>query len=1470
MMNVHIGWKYALGSVAFVSLFLYLLVAVWINPLLEETARKSISLALGDKYELNSIDVSLQLWNQDLKIQDAIISLDSSATEQLSYTDSLEENRFEVEIPFFEIKDLDYQKLFQEKELHIGKVILEKPTIKWWDVHSPDTVVVVQDSSTKIDLSALTADADLFPLISKQLNSLRIDEVQFQNGELSYFQPNGKGQNQIIADDFSLQIENLLIDSTSHEVSQKAFLADEVKLEISLKDSRWVLPDSSYQIDVGSFGISTPDQLMYAQNVSLQPLQLPDSSHPANSLDISIPRIGLEGVNLEEILTGETLDINHLKLRQPSITLYNGQKTTTSKNLQLPNLYQLIAPKYEALRIDTFSIENGQLVRKEKPDEVTNTLFINHLNSSFRDILIDSLSQHQQDKLFYSEDIEVSIADAGLSLEKAGFIIRVDSLEFSRADKSLKLVDSWLIPTDQNKADVLEAHVPSLSVKGINLPEIWYERQIAIEELLLDSAEVSLTDYPSRRKATLNAIATNDYEKLLNDVFKGFEAERITFKDAKFFLNDKKEKPINAFTANDINLDLLDLTLTPKMIIGQKPLQVEDVMLEFDLADTYITLPDSNYRISLDNFEFSSAREVLEIEALKVVPTLRTDSDTILYSIDLPGFRVQGFDFGAMYFHRNLTLDSLQLTYPALSINDYIDRPPSPLPRMSDVEFFPLIKNYLDTLWVKHMDIQHAAISQSLRRGDTLRAQNFPDISLTMKNFYLDSTISMTRDNILFAEDIDMHIRDYAVNLPDSLNRLEMKDLHYSTGNEFFLVDSLSIHPYKDIGPDQQRTDIDIPRLALQGINAFEILADKQAHLERLYVNRPEISVDIKSPKASNQTDSANQQLDLYPLLAPFVEEIQIDEILFFQGKLDLSSKNELFNPFHANNIYFSIQNFEVDSSSISNLQKPFFADTITLDIDVEPYAIYFPDRKYELTFNDIRLSTSDSLLQIAGIKLAPTEYETGSAVDLTLSLPAIKLEGINFTEIYLDRIVNLKRVRLEKPNIQLFQNKALQRDRDVSSTFSGLDQRKIISLDPYPGIKNIFKAINIEEWGLSHGTFSFFSPVSSGIAIADFSLFAENFSLNENSYRDLDNGYLFNEELAISARNFEIPLADTAMYRLKTSEIGFSTSEQLIYVDSLQLIPKYDRREFSIRTGVITDRFELDVNRIEVGGFDFPAFLRTAAIKATSVHAIHPDFRVYKDMRWPFPVGKRPDMPQTTLRELSFPFHLDTVLVSDGSILFEQRVAKTTNLARFSLTHMDADIFTITNDPLFVAQGATTQLAAHMYVMDKAELDVNISMPLGDTANYHTFKGALGPMPADSLNPILEPIAFLTIKSGDIQKIDWNFEANNQSSRGKMRFHYNDLKVSLLNKKEGKKQGFGGFLGSTLANTFVVRRNNPTLRIMRVGRIAFDREINKAFITYWIKSVVSGMQSSVGLHKKDEKFRILKDDKKAEGEEAI
>ncbi|MEM6766526.1 MAG: hypothetical protein AAF655_16445 [Bacteroidota bacterium] len=1465
-MNVHIGWKYALGSAAFIFLFLYLLVAVWINPLLEETARRSISLALGDDYQLHSIDVNLQLWNQDLKIQDAIISLDSSTKEQLLSSQVIGDDHFEVEIPFFEIKDLDYQKLFREKELHIGKLILQEPIIKWWDVSS-DSDTTTKDTSQQIDFRALASSIDLFPLISKQLNKLKIEEVQFKHGALNYYQTASQEKNRILADDFSLLIKNFTIDSTNQPTSRNAYIADEVELDISLAGSKWMLPDSSYQIEISSFGISTLDQLMFAQDVSFVPVRIPDNIDSSSAISISIPSISLEGVTLSEILFGEKFEIDNFKLRQPSISLLKGENTTTPQNLDLPDPYDFIKGRYKALQIDTFSIENGSFVRKDHPDDITHSLFINHLNSSFRNIYIDSLSQYQKDKLFYTDDLDISLADAGLQLPNAGFIIKVDSLTFSRADQRLELAETWLIPTDHSKADVLEAHIPSLSVTGINLAQIWYERTIDLESLLLDQAEVSLTDYPSRRKDKLKAIATKDYEKLLNEAFKGFSAERISFQDAKFYLNDKKERPINAFTANDIDLDILALTLTPSMILGEKPLQVADVMLDFDLADSYITLPDSNYQISLDNIEFSSSKEFLEIDSLKVVPTLPSESDTVLYSLSLPKFRLQGFDFGEAYFDGNLTMDSLILSQPALAIDDFVDRPPSPLPRMSDVAFFPLIENYLDTLWIKHLDIQHAQISQTLHREEASTQQAFPDISLVMRHFYLDSTVTMGRDNILFAEDIDMHIRDYGINLPDSLNRLEMKDLHYSTGNEFFLVDSLSIHPYKELSEEDQRTDIDIPRLALQGINAFEILADKQAHLERLYLNSPHISLGLKADKHPlNDSLAPIQQLDLYPIIEPFVQDVRVDEILFHMGKLDLSSRDELFNPFHANNIYFSIQNFEVDSTSITNLQKPFFADTITLDVDIDPYAIYFPDKKYELTFRDVSLSTSDSTLKVAGIKLSPTEENTGSPVDMTLSLPALTLEGINFTEIYLDRLVNLKKVKMERPNIQLFQNENVQKATTASSNFSGIDQKKIIPSDPFPGIKDMLSAIAIQEWELSHGTFSLLSPTSRGIVVADFSLAADNFLLDANAYQKLEESYLFNEEVSLSVREFEIPLADDAMYRLKTQELGLSTSKGSLYIDSLQLIPKYSRRNFSIRTGVVTDRFELDVNRIEVSGFDFAAYLRTAAIKASSVHAVQPDFRVYKDMRWPFPVGKRPVLPQATLRKLTFPFHLDTMLVSDGSVLFEQRVAKTTNLARFSLTHMDADIFSLTNDPIFIAQGATTQLAANMYVMDKAKLAVNISMPLGDTSNYHTFKGVMGPMPADSLNPILEPIAFLTIKSGDIQKIDWDFEADNQSSSGKMRFHYNDLKVSLLNKKEGKKQGVAGFLGSSLANTFVVRRNNPTLRIMRVGRIEFEREINKAFIVYWIKSVVSGLQSSVGLHKKDEKFRILKDTDKQPG----
>ena len=94
------------------------------------------------------------------------------------------------------------------------------------------------------------------------------------------------------------------------------------------------------------------------------------------------------------------------------------------------------------------------------------------------------------------------------------------------------------------------------------------------------------------------------------------------------------------------------------------------------------------------------------------------------------------------------------------------------------------------------------------------------------------------------------------------------------------------------------------------------------------------------------------------------------------------------------------------------------------------------------------------------------------------------------------------------------------------------------------------------------------------------------------------------------------------------------------------------------------------------------------------------------------------------------------------------------------------------------------------------------------------------------------------------------------------MRLYYDSLKVVIIDKKrlydedtfDQKK------MASFLANTFV-RGKNPRGGFLRIGKIYYESEENKGIVGHWVRSLVGGIRSSVGLDKKDERerFNVIK-----------
>jgi hypothetical protein len=116
-------------------------------------------------------------------------------------------------------------------------------------------------------------------------------------------------------------------------------------------------------------------------------------------------------------------------------------------------------------------------------------------------------------------------------------------------------------------------------------------------------------------------------------------------------------------------------------------------------------------------------------------------------------------------------------------------------------------------------------------------------------------------------------------------------------------------------------------------------------------------------------------------------------------------------------------------------------------------------------------------------------------------------------------------------------------------------------------------------------------------------------------------------------------------------------------------------------------------------------------------------------------------------------------------------------------------------------------------------------------------------------LNQITKPLGLVRINRGNIDKLKFNFKANNQAAKGTVAFSYYDLSVALMkNDPEKDHLVTRGFL-SFLANALIIKSENPGVD----GKLApvtvnYSRPANTSFFNMIWKSLFTGIKYSIGI----------------------
>ena len=513
----------------------------------------------------------------------------------------------------------------------------------------------------------------------------------------------------------------------------------------------------------------------------------------------------------------------------------------------------------------------------------------------------------------------------------------------------------------------------------------------------------------------------------------------------------------------------------------------------------------------------------------------------------------------------------------------------------------------------------------------------------------------------------------------------------------------------------------------------------------------------------------------------------------------------------------------------------------------------------------DLVLNATDSLYRIE-FSTVNTNYLLGNASILDVNI-------LPDTNIF-NKLVRLKRapnniyeVRLKKLTIwnfhpfRLFKDKTLDVDQllfehpsvvMINRQFDFNENRPARPYkSPYGYISKFLQRVCVNSIDFKNISFKYVNknlPVAEADSLDNLDITFKDWLIDANSASDPSRFYLIKDVL-INLNDYDFATPDS-LYRMRINSLSFKASTGLLHVNRFSLSPRYSEMDFGRVAGYAKDRFNIQMSDIRLTGIDLPLYVKKLQLSARDMTINNGFVNVFNNNELPSKgvarMGKFPhQLLQTVKGQLSVK-RLNLNNIDFRYALFDRY---TRQKGKISFENTSGTITNVTNEARVKSKNPFMLASLDSYMMGQGKLHVNFKFDLNARNGAFSYNGELTNMKGSVLNKITKPLGLVQVKSGQVQKLNFDVVADETKARGKLSFAYDDLSIGLLKKVEGNNRLVKQKLISMLANALVINPANPNKEGKFItAPIEFERDPTNSFFSFIWQSLFQGIKYTVGL----------------------
>ncbi|WP_316822178.1 hypothetical protein [Pedobacter gandavensis] len=530
-------------------------------------------------------------------------------------------------------------------------------------------------------------------------------------------------------------------------------------------------------------------------------------------------------------------------------------------------------------------------------------------------------------------------------------------------------------------------------------------------------------------------------------------------------------------------------------------------------------------------------------------------------------------------------------------------------------------------------------------------------------------------------------------------------------------------------------------------------------------------------------------------------------------------------------------------------------------------------DSLYHIEFSGIRMNLLTANASLTGVKVVPDQRIFKKLIALKkapnniyhLELDKLEIRNFHLYTFLRERKLDITELRLDHPDVvMLNQQFDFNEDKPPMPNSSAFDY-----ISPY--LKELaIHTINFNDISFKYINNNAEKPQEASVKNLNITL--KDYLIDPHSSVDKTRLYLL-KEVIIKLNNYTYATPDS-LYHIRLNQLDFSSSTGKLNIQSLGVVPRYTEMEFGKSLGYAKDRYQIQMSDLKLEGINLPLYILKQELFAREMTIANGSIKVFNNKALPELIRERTGrFPHQLLQRVNGKLNIQKLNLSNVDISYSEYDNDSQQKGTITFENTAGSFNNVTNMPKDKAKNPWMTADLTTYLMGRGRLDVGFKFNLEAKDGAFSYSGMLGNMDGRALNRITRPLGMIAIKSGEVKRMEFHIDANDQVAKGLMKFEYNDLSVNLLKKEKGEnrlvRQGWMSFL----ANAIILNPNNPSKEGQLVtAKIQEKRAKEGSFFHFIWKSLFQGIKYSVGVTEEKEqkiktqiaRFEQIKHDREA------